>query len=62
MAAAGANSVKLFDVREDFRELMEAKASEGSTIYSVDNGNFSNKLVFGCKGGNTYYLNVNSHT
>ena len=54
--------MKIFDAREDFRELMEAKVAEASTVYSVDNGNFSNKLVFGCKGGNTYYLNINSHT
>lgn len=62
VVAAGGNSVKMFDMREDYRELMEVKVADQSTLYSLDNGNFSSKLVFAGKGGNTYYLNVNSHT
>lgn len=53
--------MKMFDLKEDFRELMEVKVAEYATLYSLDNGNFSSKIVFGGKGGHTYYLNVNTH-
>lgn len=61
VVAVGGNSMKMFDLREDFRELMEVRVGDHTTLYSMDNGNFSSKLVFGGKGGLTYYLNVNTH-
>lgn len=61
VVAVGANVLKMFDLREDYRELLEARVGEQNTLYSLDTGNFSQKVVFGGKGGHTYYLNVNTH-
>lgn len=61
MVAVGANTLKIFDLKEDYRELIEARVAEQATLYSLDTGNFSSKVVFGGKGGNTYYVNVNTH-